>query len=155
MYQNVPKCSFSRLNNSSRVARKKRFHLRISSIMLFEGVFAELHEYTCMSKLGDLLEDRCVPILNSFANNFDAQTQKLSTFVLCLCTLCPLYCPAQYINITQKLTIFGSGRQSYLQSCLGGAKWRWPARRGLKCVSVFAKNFSVFAENVFVFARRC
>jgi hypothetical protein len=60
--------------------------------------------------------------LNSFANNFDAQTQKLSTFVLCVCTLCPLYRPKQgnivgreYIHITQKLTIFGSGRQS----CLG------------------------------------
>jgi hypothetical protein len=40
----------------------------------------------------------------------------LSTFVLSVCTLCPLYCPAQgdivgreYIHITQKLTIFGSG----------------------------------------------
>jgi hypothetical protein len=73
-----------------------------------------------MLKLLDVTSKR--PKLNSFANNFDAQTQKLSTFVLCVCTLCPLYCPAQYMHITQKLTIFGSGRQSYLQSCLLQAK---------------------------------
>jgi hypothetical protein len=47
---------------------------------------------------------------------FLPQTQKLSTFVLCVCTLCPLYRPEQgnivcreYIHLTQKLTIFGSG----------------------------------------------
>jgi hypothetical protein len=32
--------------------QKKRFQLRISSIWRFEGFFAELHEYICMSKLG-------------------------------------------------------------------------------------------------------
>jgi hypothetical protein len=40
--------------------------LKISSIWLFEYFFGKLHEYICMSKLGDLLGDRyfqCVPIL--------------------------------------------------------------------------------------------
>jgi hypothetical protein len=57
----------------------------------------------------------------SFANNFDAQTQKLSTFVLCVCTEQDNIVGREYIHITQKLTIFGSGRQSYLQSCLDRA----------------------------------
>jgi hypothetical protein len=41
--------------------------LKISSIWLFEYFFGKLHEYICMSKLGDLLGDRyfqCVPILH-------------------------------------------------------------------------------------------
>jgi hypothetical protein len=38
--------------------------------------------------------------------------------VLCLCTEQGNIVGREYINITQKLTIFGSGRQSYLQSCL-------------------------------------
>jgi hypothetical protein len=42
----------------------------------------------------------------------------LSTILLCLCTEQGNIVGREYINITQKLTIFGSGRQSYLQSCL-------------------------------------
>jgi hypothetical protein len=61
--------------------------------------------------------------LNSFANNFDAQTQKLSTFVLCVCTEQGNIVGREYIRITQKFTIFGSGRQSYLKSCLAASKW--------------------------------
>jgi hypothetical protein len=38
--------------------------------------------------------------------------------VLCVCTEQGNIVGREYIHITQKLTMFGSGRQSYLQSCL-------------------------------------